>query len=478
MANLRIRMTPQFPTTVTGDGGIAVVKENGAYKVEPDWSALALETTISDPEDRELWVRDGDTGTYTRLSVKYLIDNLPDGATIFVQNSAPPTNVASKSLWVDTDTATLDLYQLISGVWTDTGTDLRGTIGPAGPSYAATSSSSQTIGNTGAKTFTTQSGLAYSPGARVRATSGSNWMEGVVSSYSGTTLVFTADKSSGSGTFTSWTINLAGQPGADGAGIGDVTAASAFGTDNRLIRSDGTGKGVQSSGITVSDDNDLTGIRTYSFDRGADITGTDLNSLALSGPFYGNTLTNAPNGDSGWWYIESLSFFGGATYAKQLATPIGGSQIYLRASSNGPWSAWRQVWPISGGTVTTALAAASDVPAATSDRILTTNLIASASAWTTVTYAASVALNWASQVNPKITLTGNLQIANPTNGQPGTFRNIWLLGNDATVRALTFGNQFTGDLPSISDITSTKQYVITVLCISATQFSASAKQIA
>ena len=37
------------------------------------------------------------------------------------------------------------------------------------------------------------------------------------------------------------------------ASSGDVTAASAFGTDNVLIRSDGTGKGVQSTGIVVDD---------------------------------------------------------------------------------------------------------------------------------------------------------------------------------------------------------------------------------
>lgn len=45
-----------------------------------------------------------------------------------------------------------------------------------------------------------------------------------------------------------------------GAGAGDVTAASTFGTDNRAIRSDGTGKGVQSSGITIDDSNNVTGM--------------------------------------------------------------------------------------------------------------------------------------------------------------------------------------------------------------------------
>lgn len=36
---------------------------------------------------------------------------------------------------------------------------------------------------------------------------------------------------------------------------GDVSAASAFGTDNVLIRSDGTAKGVQSTGVSVDDSN-------------------------------------------------------------------------------------------------------------------------------------------------------------------------------------------------------------------------------
>lgn len=42
------------------------------------------------------------------------------------------------------------------------------------------------------------------------------------------------------------------------AGTGDVTAASSFGTDNVLVRADGTGKGVQSSGIVIDDSNNLS----------------------------------------------------------------------------------------------------------------------------------------------------------------------------------------------------------------------------
>lgn len=52
-----------------------------------------------------------------------------------------------------------------------------------------------------------------------------------------------------------------GNKGADGAGIGDVTAASSFGTDNVLVRADGTGKGVQATGITVSDTDVMAGAK-------------------------------------------------------------------------------------------------------------------------------------------------------------------------------------------------------------------------
>ena len=47
-----------------------------------------------------------------------------------------------------------------------------------------------------------------------------------------------------------------------------------FGTDNRLIRSDGVGKGVQASGITISDTNDISGVGTA--------TSTDLSTTTFT----------------------------------------------------------------------------------------------------------------------------------------------------------------------------------------------------
>jgi len=71
-----------------------------------------------------------------------------------------------------------------------------------------TSASSVAIG-TGAKVFTTQAGLAIVTGERVRVyrtSSVLNWMEGTVTSYSGTTLTLNVETVNGSGTYSDWTI--------------------------------------------------------------------------------------------------------------------------------------------------------------------------------------------------------------------------------------------------------------------------------
>ena len=68
----------------------------------------------------------------------------------------------------------------------------------------------------GSKTFTTQAGLAYVAGARVRAFftgAPTTYVEGTVASYSGTTLILNADDFNGSTTPTSWTFTIAGKTG-------------------------------------------------------------------------------------------------------------------------------------------------------------------------------------------------------------------------------------------------------------------------
>src|SRR5205085_854599 len=98
-------------------------------------------------------------------------------------------------------------------------TGATGATGPQGAGYTAGSTTSLAIG-VGSKTFTTQSGLAYTVGAHVRAASNAtptSYMEGLVTSYVGSTLVINADTTGGSGTAADWNINLAGNVGATGA---------------------------------------------------------------------------------------------------------------------------------------------------------------------------------------------------------------------------------------------------------------------
>src|SRR5262249_59246154 len=110
-----------------------------------------------------------------------------------------------------------------------------GPTGPTGPTgatgsgYTATSTTSLTIG-TGSKSFTTQAGLAYTSGARIRASSAANsanYMEGVVSSYSGTTLAVTVDRTGDR--------SEARRGGKERAGDGGATGA------NGTTRAGGTG---------------------------------------------------------------------------------------------------------------------------------------------------------------------------------------------------------------------------------------------
>jgi hypothetical protein len=126
-----------------------------------------------------------------------------------------------------------------------------------GKGYGGTSTTSRTIASSGSFTFTTQSGLGYLPGARVRVTDSSNvanWIEGPVSSYSGSSLVMTADSSSGSGTIASWNINLAGQPGATGP-QGATGAAGSAGPQGPT----GPAGGVTSVGLTLPAEFNVTG---------------------------------------------------------------------------------------------------------------------------------------------------------------------------------------------------------------------------
>lgn len=117
-----------------------------------------------------------------------------------------------------------------------------------------------------------------------------------------------------------------------------------------------------------------------------------------------------------------------------------------------------------------------EIAAATTDGYIAADHLETASAMVALTDAAPVAVDWtASAANFSLTMTADRQISNPTNGIPGTWRTIIVQASSATERTITFGNQFGGEVPEITDVTNTKWYEIIIRCVSATHFLASAR---
>lgn len=81
-----------------------------------------------------------------------------------------------------------------------------------------------------------------------------------------------------------------GDKGSDGAGLGDVTAASNFGADNVLIKSDGTSKGVQATGITVDSSDNVSGVNN--------VTGVDTDFVTGTAGTDGNLVAWNTDGDA------------------------------------------------------------------------------------------------------------------------------------------------------------------------------------
>jgi len=118
-----------------------------------------------------------------------------------------------------------------------------------------------------------------------------------------------------------------------------------------------------------------------------------------------------------------------------------------------------------------------EVRSAASNKGLTSDLIESASALVALTDAAPVAVDWDAGINFSLTVAASREIGNPTNGQPGTYRTILVQGDDATDRTITFGNQFLGTVPTITDCDTDRWYLLTIRCITSTHFAVSSQKV-
>ena len=247
--NLKIKVNPVFPATVEGTGGIGVSKSGMVWTVQPSWDDLAVETDLSDSSQRQLWVYNPTNGVYTRLSVEYLLDNLPagpsgdqgpvagikqtysttttdsdPGAGQFRFNNATIASVTAAYLDnVDADGGTVSA---IIDLWDDSTTTTKGTLRVEKQDDSSVWA-----------VFTVSGSVTDGTG------------------YRKLTLTHVAS----AGTFTNGetfriAFSRAGDKGADGVGTGDVTAAAANTADNRVVRTDGSsGKGVQESVINLDD---------------------------------------------------------------------------------------------------------------------------------------------------------------------------------------------------------------------------------
>jgi len=108
---------------------------------------------------------------------------------------------------------------LPSGELNPIGVAIAAPYGARGPVAAGTSLSSVSVDAVENKTFVMEEyNLSFAPGQRVRATAEDNvWLEATVISYDGQTLVLNPPSlHQGTGIYSSWNLNVAGEPGQQG----------------------------------------------------------------------------------------------------------------------------------------------------------------------------------------------------------------------------------------------------------------------
>ncbi len=202
-----------------------------------------LEMFAAQSSGAALTLTHGQKGTWFAV-IKIGEDGL-DGAT-WSSGTAVPNGGAAGDFYLQTTTE--DVWKNIDGVWTvitnikgpkgDAG--ITGNDGPAGPGYKCTATSASMAIGTGVKTLVlVPASHAYTAGCRARfssAASPGNWMEGEVTVAAGASVTINADLVSGSGSFTSWRINLAGERGATGpSGSGGGIKAMLLATTGQSI---------------------------------------------------------------------------------------------------------------------------------------------------------------------------------------------------------------------------------------------------
>ena len=202
--------------------------------------------------------------------------------------------------------------------------------------YDLTSVSSVAIA-TGSKTFTTNLSnisTAFTVGTRVRVayiTTPANYMEGVITSFSGTTLVVNVDSIGGSGTYANWTVSVAGIQGSNG-----VTSFS--GNSTGLTPATATTGAITLAGILVGA-NGGTGLS--SFTANGIVYASSSSALATGSAltYDGDSVINgsAGSGTNSYGFNVSSSLIGATNnygFYGNIASSTGRWNLYMNGTAN------------------------------------------------------------------------------------------------------------------------------------------------
>lgn len=199
-------ISPSFTTiAVSGQSNVVADQTNDSLTLV---AGTGITLTTNATTDAITITGTSVTNTFSTITVAGQSDIVADSASDTI------TLVAGTGMTITTNTTTDTITFESSGVNVD---------------VTRTSTMSNSIG-TGSKTFTytASSNLGWLVSTRLRAAYDvSNYMEGVVTAVSSTSVTITSDNAVGSGTYTSWNITIAGDKGSTGS-AGSLNAASGF----------------------------------------------------------------------------------------------------------------------------------------------------------------------------------------------------------------------------------------------------------
>lgn len=191
------------------------------------------------------------------------------------------------------------------------------------------------------------------------------------------------------------------------------------------------------------------------------------NDLVANGPYIAVRVSGA------WRVVSGLPVNLATQISGTLAIANGGTG---QTTASAAFGALKQT---ADETNTGVLDLATDAEiraATTGAHALTAADLETAAADVALTDAATVAVDWDAGINFTLTVTANRVIGNPTNAQEGTWRTILVQGNDGTDRTITFGTQYLGDLPTITDCDSGRWYLLMIFCVNPGHFVVSSKR--